>query len=129
MSKEKKGNGGKAAVAVALLALLGGAGWKFGLLPFDGGTSNNTSNNSNQSEQSNTANNTIDEQIIKVEVTVEKDKYYYNNKPVELDDFVKQVKAINGSVVVFITDSDATKNAYEALTKALTDNNILYSKE
>ena len=45
------------------------------------------------------------------------------------EEIVKQVKAINGSVVVFITDSDATKNAYEALTKALTDNNILYSKE
>ena len=61
-----------------------------------------------------------------IEVTVSEDKYFYENHEISYDDLIKVFDELDGNTAVKINDENATLNAYEALTKALEEREILY---
>ena len=61
-----------------------------------------------------------------IEVTVAEDKYFYENREISYDDLIKVFDELDGNTAVIINDENATLNAYEALTKALEEREILY---
>ena len=61
-----------------------------------------------------------------IDVTVSEDKYFYDNKEISLDDFLKVLEGIDKNTAVKITDENATLKAFENLTKALLERGIVY---
>lgn len=61
-----------------------------------------------------------------IEVTVSEDKYFYENHEISYDDLVKVFDELDENTSVKISDENATLKAYESLTKALEEREILY---
>ncbi|MBD5080435.1 MAG: hypothetical protein HDT44_01565 [Ruminococcaceae bacterium] len=61
-----------------------------------------------------------------IDVTVSEDKYFYDNKEISLEDFLKVLEGIDANTAVKITDENATLKAFEELTKALLERKIPY---
>ena len=61
-----------------------------------------------------------------IEVTVSEDKYFYENHEISYDDLIEVLDGLDGNTAVIISDENATLNAYESLTKALEEREILY---
>lgn len=61
-----------------------------------------------------------------IEVTVSEDKYFYENHVISYDDLIKVLDGLDGNTAVRISDENATLKAYESLTKALEERNILF---
>lgn len=61
-----------------------------------------------------------------IEVTVAEDKYFYENHEISYDDLIKVFDELYENTVVKISDENATLKAYESLTKALEEREILF---
>lgn len=61
-----------------------------------------------------------------IEVTVSEDKYFYENHEILFDDLIKVFGALDENTAVKISDENATLKAYESLTKALEEREILF---
>ena len=61
-----------------------------------------------------------------IEVTVSEDKYFYQNHEISYDDLIRVFDGLDGNTAVRISDENATLKAYESLTKALEEREILY---
>ena len=61
-----------------------------------------------------------------IEVTVSEDKYFYENREISYDDLLGVLDGLDGNTAVIINDDNATLNAYEGLTRALEEREILY---
>ena len=60
-----------------------------------------------------------------IEVTVSEDKYFYENHEISFDDLIKVLDELDKNTAVKISDDNATLKAYESLTKALEEREIL----
>ena len=61
-----------------------------------------------------------------IEVTVSEDKYFYENHEILYDDLIKVLDELDVNTAVKISDENATLKAYESLTKALVEREILF---
>lgn len=61
-----------------------------------------------------------------IEVTVSEDKYFYENHEISYDELIKVFDELGGNTAVMISDENATLNAYESLTKALEEREIMF---
>ena len=68
------------------------------------------------------------EYMTSVEVTVDGSSYIYKNSTVTLDDLISGLSETEGDFTVIITDSNSSKDAYDALTSALDEHGWKYSK-
>ena len=73
-------------------------------------------------------NNTSDKIVYQFEILVSEDEYYYQNAPIDLDDFIDEVNKIKEDKIVIISDHNATQNAYQKLIKKLTELEISYEE-
>ena len=60
-----------------------------------------------------------------IEVTVSEDKYFYENHEISFDDLLKVFDELDENTAVKISDENATLKAYENLTAALEEREIL----
>lgn len=139
-------------VVVVILALLGtGLGFGFGSGNGSGdgdgeGTrSNNSSALSEETDGENTkatVAETIDanvddtessaengSEMITIAVSVFESDYFYQNKKISLDDFIKELESIEENFVVEVTDDNASLKAYNKLIDALEDRRISYTEK
>lgn len=63
-----------------------------------------------------------------VEVSVVKGDYFYENKRIDLDEFIEIICAIDGQVVVEVTDDNAALKPYNKLLDRLEDLEITYTE-
>ena len=61
-----------------------------------------------------------------IEVTVSEDKYFYENHEISYDDLMDVLDGLDGNTAVRISDEKATLKAYENLTNALEEREILF---
>lgn len=61
-----------------------------------------------------------------IEVTVSEDKYFYENHEISFDDLMEVLDGLDGNTAVRISDENAALKAYESLTKALEEREILF---
>lgn len=61
-----------------------------------------------------------------IEVTVSEDKYFYENHEISFDDLIKVFDELDKNTAVKINDENASLKAYESLTKALEEREILF---
>lgn len=61
-----------------------------------------------------------------IEVTVSKDKYFYENHEIPFEELVEVLDGLDGDTAVLISDEDATLKAYEELTSALKERKIMF---
>lgn len=61
-----------------------------------------------------------------VDITVCGNQYYYNDGKTEIDDFIDEIKAMDGQIFVYITDDDAYADDMKKLKDALTKADIPY---
>lgn len=61
-----------------------------------------------------------------IEITVSEDKYVYENHEISYDDLIKVLDGLDGNTAVKISDENATLKAYENLTKALEEREIMF---
>lgn len=66
--------------------------------------------------------------IIVIEVSVVKRDYFYENRRVELDDLMEIINAIEGIVVVEVTDDNAALKPYNKLLDSLNELDIQYTE-
>ena len=69
-------------------------------------------------------NNEAKEKTIKISVAG--NDYFYENEKIELDSLLQKISEFDGNYVVEVKDEQASKNAYEALIKALEEKGIAY---
>lgn len=62
---------------------------------------------------------TENENIKVVSILVSGDEFLYENEPIQLDEILEKVKAIENDFYVEIKDNNATHNAYSKLVEAL----------
>ena len=145
-SKSKKKSGGFLGllviiiiIVIAAALLFGGFGFGFGTGSGSGdgegdGTSENSaapSDNTEAPEEEVTEETTdISEEDYEegtvVQVSVVKSEYFYENKSISLSDLMEVIAAIEGKLVVEITDDNAALKAYNKLIDALEDKEIRY---
>lgn len=73
------------------------------------------------------AETTVEEKIF-AEVTVKENEYLYQNGTMTLDALTEELKKLGEDVTVRITDENAAKQAFDALTAELDALNIAYEK-
>lgn len=61
-----------------------------------------------------------------IEVTVLENKYFYDNHEVSFEELVEVLDGLSGDTAVLIHDEDATLKAYEELTNALKEREIMF---
>ncbi|MBQ5335036.1 MAG: hypothetical protein J6Z45_03725 [Oscillospiraceae bacterium] len=134
MQTKRKGKGVLIVIIIlAILALLVFLAFKLGWLKGlgfgkgegDGGSGVSTSQQTD--EPASTADTTV-EQVASVEVTVSGSSYLYQNKTTELEALITELTKLDKNTRVKLHDENAAKNTYDALTKALKDNNIPYDE-
>lgn len=120
-------------IVVVIFALLGnGLGFGFGKGDGSGeGTrDNNTSTVSDATVDHETKPATEDvDKAATIAVTVFENDYIYQNKKTSLDDFIKELKAIDYAFVVEVTDDNASLKAYSNLIEALEEESIEYTEK
>lgn len=80
-----------------------------------------------KSDKNNPASDDGSEKII--DVSVNGNEYWYDNGKIELDDFISNIKDMNGIVSVHITDNNAYSDVMQKLIDALKKENIPYSEK
>lgn len=68
------------------------------------------------------------EEVVYVAITVKEKGYLYQNSGIELDELLDKLEEIEGKFCVRITDENASKKAYDALTTALENKHIVYEE-
>ena len=63
------------------------------------------------------------------EITVHESEYLYQNRSIELDALLAEIDALADGTRIVLHDDGASLNAYEALTKALSEKGIAYTEE
>lgn len=61
-----------------------------------------------------------------IEVTVLENKYFYDNHEVSFEELAEVLDGLSGDTAVLIHDEDATLKAYEELTSALKEREIMF---
>lgn len=133
-TKKKKGKGGLifllllVIIAIAVLLLM-----HFGLLGFGGGfgfggtgKSDTEVSSSAESESEAEPSETTVEEKTYADITVQENSYIYQNQTLELDTLKEELAKLDSSVTVRITDSNASKQAYDALTAELDAADLKY---
>ena len=126
---------------IALAALILGASLTLAACTDPDDTTKNNSSNSQVTDEQNTS-STLDNSEITdsnssaeggnpdtakyIEVTVSEDKYFYENHEISYDDLIKVFDELDENTAVKISDENATLKAYESLTKALEEREILF---
>lgn len=64
--------------------------------------------------------------ITTIAILVSENEYFYDNKPVGLDDIVKLIEDANGKVIVELTDNKATYKVYSGLIEKLEELEVEY---
>ena len=59
------------------------------------------------------------EEVIKISVLVNKEEYFCDNTPMELEEIISKVKEVKGSLIVEVNDNNATLKAYNKLLDKL----------
>ena len=120
-------------IVIVIFALLGnGLGFGFGKGDGSGeGTrDNNTSTVSDATVDNETKPTTEDvDKAATIAVTVFENDYIYQNKKTSLDDFIKELKAIDYAFVIEVTDDNASLKAYSNLIEALEEESIEYTEK
>lgn len=120
-------------IVIVIFALLGnGLGFGFGKGDGSGeGTrDNNTSTVYDATVDNETKPTTEDvDKAATIAVTVFENDYIYQNKKTSLDDFIKELKAIDYAFVVEVTDDNASLKAYSNLIAALEEESIDYTEK
>lgn len=128
------------AIAAGILFSCSGIGFGSGLglgVRSNNGDGDNRSGINTNAEQEEAAetNGTVesatDEQENKeiiIKVSVVENDYFYENEKIDLNSLLQVIKKTEGNYVVEVKDEQASKNAYEALINALSDNGIVYAE-
>ena len=136
--KNEKKKGGKTAPAVCGLAVIIAAlfgGKQLGFIPLGNDADNkngDVSSSSSVVEEITEAPTTTEEtttepeteEVKYIDITVSGNDYIYQNSTMSLEDLMENIK--DTDMTVKLTDDKASKQAYEALTGALSENNIKY---
>lgn len=134
MQTKRKGKGVLIVIIIlAILALLIFLAFKLGWLKGLGfgkgeGDGGNGVSSSQQTDAPETTAATTVEQVTSVDVTVSGSSYLYQNKTAELETLITELKKLDKDTRVKLHDENASKNAYDDLTKALKDSNIPYDE-
>ena len=134
MQMKRKGTGKLIVIIIlAILALLVFLAFKLGWLKGlgfgkgegDGGSGTSTVQESSAPDT--TAATTV-EQVSSVDVTVSGSSYLYQNKTTDLDALIAELNKLEKATRVKLHDDNAAKNAYDALTKLLSENKIPFEE-
>lgn len=123
---------GKVIVAIILIAAIAVAVWFFFFRGNGSGTGKSgTTGTDNASEvvTSSQEAEPAQAEIVFAEVTVRENAYVYNGGEYQLDPLVEELKKLGENTKVRITDDGGLVDAKEALTDALTKNNIPYTDD
>ena len=66
--------------------------------------------------------------VVKYDVLVNGSEYFYNNEPVSLDDLMEIIEETENDKIVFVSENNASQNAYGNLIKKLEENEIPYEE-
>jgi hypothetical protein len=64
-----------------------------------------------------------------IEITVLGNEYIFENRSIELDEFIDQIKQEETNVTVYVLDENASLTAYNALIDQLEENKIGYTEK
>lgn len=110
-------------IIAALIWLL--SHFDIGFFGKDGGGDSSSSGVSDTVDK-NTPAETTGEKII--DITVSGSQFFYNDGKTEIDDFISEVKAMEGAVNVRITDNNAYVEYMQDLIRSLEENGIPYTE-
>ncbi|MDE6787706.1 MAG: hypothetical protein K2J47_00070 [Ruminococcus sp.] len=108
-----------------ILYAFGGKGFGGGKGDGDGERSNSLSEISSISESSQLET----EGIEYINITVSGSDYLFQNRKMTVDELIAELNNSDEKFPVKITDDDASIKAYDALVKALKDNNVRYIEQ
>ena len=135
--KTRKNGGGKLLFLLVLLLLaaivylliqfgvLGFGGSDFGLRQSGDSGSSVSSQEASESEAEEPAETTVEEKIY-VDVTVKESEYLYQNGTMTITELTEALGKLGTDVTVRITDENAAKQAYDALTAELDAMGLAY---
>lgn len=87
---------------------------------------NSDSDNADTDGGGNENNSSSVEKIAEFNILISEDKYFYNNSPIEIDDFISIISEYDGEKIVVISDDNATLQAYKSLTEKLDSLEVSY---